>query len=119
MATANRRSGARWGAILLALGALALALGWFYATPIAGYASTGAAFGARTACACRYLAGRELSDCKKDFEPGMAVVFLSDDPDAKSVTAWVPLLASDTARYVDGYGCVLDRWRGQEPDEQV
>ena len=120
MATANKRTGPRrglGGTVLLALAVLAVTLGWFYSAPIAGYASTGAAFGARTACSCRYLAGRDLNDCQKDFEPGMGVVFLSDDPDAKSVTAWVPLLASDTARYVDGYGCVLDRWRGQETQD--
>ncbi len=115
MATANRRTGGRgtaWGAVLLALAVLAGALGWFYRAPIAGYAATGAAFGARTACACRYVAGRDLNDCEKDFEPGMGAVFLSDDPDTRTVTAWVPLLASDTARYVEGYGCVLDRWEG-------
>ncbi|OYW47304.1 MAG: hypothetical protein B7Z08_03840 [Sphingomonadales bacterium 32-68-7] len=97
---------------MLALAVLAGALGWFYRAPIAGYAATGAAFGARTACACRYVAGRDLNDCEKDFEPGMGAVFLSDDPDTRTVTAWVPLLASDTARYVEGYGCVLDRWEG-------
>jgi hypothetical protein len=86
------------------------AMGWLYREPVAGYTSTGAAFGARTACSCRYIAGRSLEDCKKDFEPGMELVFLSDDEEARSVTAYVPLLASDTARYREGFGCVLDPW---------
>jgi hypothetical protein len=30
---------------------------------------------------------------------------------AKSVTASIPLIASDTASYREGYGCVLDEWR--------
>jgi hypothetical protein len=108
-ATRNRRI---WPSALLAIAVLFAAAGWFYREPIAGYTTTGAAFGARTACSCRYVAGRSLGDCKKDFEPGMEVVFLSDDEEARSVTAYVPLLASDTARYREGYGCVLDPWEG-------
>jgi hypothetical protein len=111
MATAKSRRMHRrppWltaGAVVVAIVA---ALGWFYRAPLYGYAETGAAVGARTACSCRYIAGRTLKDCKKDFEPRMEAVFLSDDEDAKSVTGYVPLLASETARYRKGYGCVLD-----------
>lgn len=76
--------------------------------PLTGYASTGAAYGARVACSCRYLGGRSLSDCRKDFEPGMELVMLSEDPAAKSVTARFPLLASETAHYHKGEGCRLD-----------
>ena len=88
------------------------ALGWFYRAPLYGYAETGAAVGARTACSCRYVAGRTLKDCKKDFEPKMEAVFLSDDEDTKSVTGFVPLIASETATYRKGYGCVLEPWDG-------
>jgi hypothetical protein len=86
--------------------------GWYYREPIAGLSTTGAAFGARTACSCRYVAGRGLADCEKDFEPGMEVVFLSDDPATRSVTARVPLLASATAQYRQGFGCMLEPWAG-------
>jgi hypothetical protein len=109
MATAIRRRKARSVAAVLVVALIAAGL--FYRTTIAGYSRTGAAFGARTACACRYVAGRPLADCKKDFEPGMQVVFLSDDVDEKSVTAYVPLLASETARFKPGYGCLLDPWK--------
>ena len=101
-----------WPQVLLALVVLAAGLGWFYRAPIAGYTTAGTAFGARTACSCRYIAGRGLEDCEKDFEPGMELVFLSDDPETKSVTASVPLLASATATYRDGFGCVLEPWEG-------
>lgn len=91
---------------------LALAvLGWFFRAPLYGYAETGAAVGARIACSCRYVAGRSLEDCKKDFEPKMEIVFLSGDEDTRSVTGYVPLIASETARYRKGYGCVLDPWQ--------
>ena len=118
MATAKRRRSDNPGrrspvlrvafALLLLLGAI----GFLYREPLMGYSNTGAAFGARTACACRYVAGRDLAECRKDFEPGMGVVFLSDDAEARAVTAYVPLLASETARYRAGYGCVLDPWEG-------
>lgn len=100
-----------WPQVLLALVVLLVGTAWFYREPIAGYTTTGTAYGARTACSCRYIAGRGLEDCKKDFEPGMEAVFLSDDPETKSVTASVPLLASATARYREGFGCVLDPWK--------
>ena len=115
MATAKRSTpGGRriWPQVLLALVVLAAGLAWFYRAPIAGYTTAGTAFGARTACSCRYIAGRPLEDCEKDFEPGMEAVFLSDDPETRSVTASVPLLASATARYREGFGCVLEPWEG-------
>ena len=42
----------------------------------------------------------------------MEVVFLSDDPETKSVTARVPLIAGATATYREGFGCVLEPWKG-------
>ncbi len=73
-------------------------------------AVTGASFGARVACSCRYIEGRPLASCKKDFEPGMELVMLSEDSTAKSITARFPLLASQTATYQAGAGCVLEKW---------
>lgn len=119
MATAKRssigqgRSRRRiWLRALLVTAVIAGGAGWYLREPIAGLSTTGAAFGARTACSCRYVAGRGLADCEKDFEPGMALVFLSDDPESRSVTARVPLLASSTAQYREGFGCLLEPWDG-------
>lgn len=108
--TSAQRSRPTWLKVLLVLLVAAGALAWFYREPIGGYAGVGTAFGARMACSCRYVAGRDLADCKKDFEPGMEMVFLSEDEDEKAVTAYVPLVASETARYRKGYGCVLEPW---------
>lgn len=83
-----------------------------FRTPIVGYANAGTAYSARVACSCRYVAGRDLADCEKDQLTGMEVVMLSEDEEQRSVTATFPLVASDTARLKDGYGCVLDRWEG-------
>lgn len=71
---------------------------------------TGAAYGARVGCSCHFVAGRSLSDCRKDFEPGMELVMLSADAEGKSVTARFPLVASQTASLQEGAGCVLEKW---------
>lgn len=113
MATAKTRAARGrplWLKVALVLVLALAALGWLYRAPLYGFAETGAAVGARTACSCRYVAGRSLADCKKDFEPRMEAVFLSDDEDTKSVTGYVPLIASETATYRPGYGCVLEPW---------
>ncbi|MFM2300792.1 MAG: hypothetical protein RLZZ84_528 [Pseudomonadota bacterium] len=89
--------------------ALSAALAWFW-QPLNGYARIGSAYGARVACSCHYLGGRSLSDCRKDFEPGMQLITLSDDKETKSVTARFPLLASQTATYREGEGCQLEPW---------
>ncbi|OYX95277.1 MAG: hypothetical protein B7X90_10580 [Novosphingobium sp. 17-62-19] len=102
----------RWWPRLL-LGALAVtvvALAVFWST-ISSYATTGTSYGARVACSCRYAGGRTLSDCAKDFEPGMELVSLSEDAKAKNVTARFALMFSQTATYKEGWGCVLEPWK--------
>lgn len=94
-------------ALLIAAAAL---LAWYW-KPLNGYALTGAAYGARVGCSCRFVGGRELGDCRKDFEPGMELIMLGEDAEAKSVTARFPLLASQTATYREGEGCRLEPWR--------
>ena len=98
---------------LLAIGVLLLGgLAFLYRAPLAGFTVTGASYGARVACSCRFVAGRSMKDCAKDKEPGMGLLILRDDPAARSVTARFPLLPAQTARLKDGYGCMLDRWEG-------
>lgn len=87
----------------------ALVLAW---RPLNGFAVTGASYGARVACSCRFVGGRSLGDCRKDFEPGMGLVMLSEDAPGHSVTARFPLLSTQTARFREGEGCVLDKWEG-------
>jgi len=102
----------RSGWVLLALAVMAAGLGWHYRSAALGYAQGATAYSARVVCSCRFVAGRSLKDCEKDKIAGMELVTLVDDVRAKSVTARFPLLASDTARYRDGFGCVLQPWEG-------
>ena len=72
----------------------------------------GVGYGARVACACRYIGNRPLSSCYKDFEPGMEQIRLSENAAEKSVTASVPLLASRTARFDPVLGCQAEAFDG-------
>lgn len=103
----RRRRLMRAGLVLAAMLAGALAWGW---EPLGGYARTGASYGARMGCACRYVAGRPIGECRADFEDGMGLVMLSDDPDTRSVTARFPLLSRQTAQFRPGEGCMLQPW---------
>ena len=95
--------------MVLIVGAIA-AIGYAYRAPIDGYANVGSAYAARVACSCRFVAGRSLEDCEKDKLAGMELVILDDDTATKSVTARFPLVATHTATYRQGYGCVLETW---------
>lgn len=100
----------RWPTAVFVLLVLAAGVFLWFRTPITGYAQVSSAYAARVACSCRFVAGRTLEDCAKDKLAGMELVSLSDDQEEKSVTARFLLVASDTARMRDGYGCVLDKW---------
>lgn len=102
-----RRWRLRWATVLLVI---LVGAGIFAWPQLHGYAVTGASYGARVACSCRFAGGRPLGDCRKDFEPGMQLITLSEDPAARSVTARFPLIARQTATYREGWGCVLEPW---------
>lgn len=105
-----RFQGGRGWWFVLALVTVLAALAWYFRAPIQGYTQIGSSYAARVACSCHYVAGRTMRDCTKDKLAGMELVTLSANDDAKSVTARFPLLASNTAYYREGYGCVLEKW---------
>ena len=108
---ADPRARLRRRVLWLGLAMVAGLLAWFWG-PLGGYAGTGAAYGARVACSCRFVGGRSLGDCRKDFEPGMGLIMLSEDVPTKTVTARFPLIAHESATYHPGLGCQLEPWRG-------
>ena len=107
----SRRPGkvSRWRARLAGIVALILiaTIAWYW-RPLKADALADASYASRIACSCRYVAGRDLSDCRKDFLPGMGFIMLSEDEGAKRVTARSLLLSSQTATFHDGQGCVLE-----------
>lgn len=109
-AARSTRKSRRWPWAVLLIVMVVAAVGWIYRAPITGYAGAGAAYSARVACSCRFVAGRSLDDCKKDKLPGMELISLKEDVDEKSVTARFPLIVSETATLRNGFGCVLEKW---------
>ncbi|MGC1468020.1 MAG: hypothetical protein WA793_01435 [Sphingorhabdus sp.] len=114
MATATSKSPAKDGWPLVrkikyaaaAIGALFVVWIVFNFADIKAQAKLGASYGAHVACSCRYIEGRPLASCEKDFEAGMELVSVSDDPDNKRVTASVPLLAEAVAERRGEFGCI-------------
>lgn len=107
----NRSLLSRWWLWLAVLVAALLGAAWLaYGEGLTRSATAGTAYGARVACSCRFVAGREMDDCAKDKLEGMEMISFSANDTTQSVTASVPFLASDTATYREGYGCMLKKW---------
>lgn len=105
-----RKKPSRWGGCLPWLLVLAVLLTGFAIWKFPSFkaqAELGSAYAARVGCSCRYVQGRSLESCQSDFEPGMEMVSLNEDPATKTVTGSVPLLASRSARYAGASGCLL------------
>lgn len=101
----------RWMKVLGVVLVVALGLfAWFH-DEISGQAGAAAAYGARIGCACHFVQGRPIDQCRADFMPGMGLVTLSADEEEKTVSARYLLLARDTARLRPGAGCVLESWQ--------
>ncbi|WP_171003930.1 hypothetical protein [Sphingopyxis sp. L1A2A] len=105
-----RKKPSRWGGCLpwALVAAVLFALFAIWKFPsFKAQAELGSAYAARVGCSCRYVQGRSLDSCQSDFEPGMEMVSLSEDPATTTVTGSVPLLASRSARYTGVSGCLL------------
>lgn len=100
----------QWRRIAFAVAFCMVALVLLYWGLFAANSAAATAYGARIVCSCRYVADRDLDQCREDFLPGMRLVMLSEDAQNRSVTAWLPLLGSETATYRAGRGCLLESW---------
>lgn len=94
--------------LVLAGGALAAAV---YGRTLTRQTTLATAYAARVGCACHFVAGRPLGECRADFEPGTELVMLSADSATRTVTARIPLLAAQRASARAGAGCQLEPWR--------
>ncbi len=96
-------------AIVAVVAALAVAgYAWLRIGPQGQRAQLASGYVAHVVCSCRYVGGRDMASCATDFEPGMEIVKMEDDPAAKRITAWVPAIASRSASYTPEYGCRFD-----------
>lgn len=97
--------------IAIAIVLVLAGVGYAYREPVTGYSSTAASYAARVGCSCRFVGGRPLGDCRKDLEGATAWATLSQDDEARSVTANFLFLSRQTATYREGWGCQLEPWR--------
>lgn len=109
----NGRQPSRWkrNALLLVIfvAGVALALRW---GALRERAVARTAADAQAGCICRFVSDRPLGLCKGPGGGGTAFVRLGQDERDRSVTASVPLVASQTARFRPETGCQLEPWRG-------
>ncbi len=99
-----------WWLAIIAVIVVAGALGWVALrhSTLGRRADLASGYVAHVVCSCRYVGNRDLKSCATDFEAGMEIVKMRDDPAAKRITAWVPGLVTRTATYSPAYGCTLD-----------
>ena len=94
--------------VVVVLVALGGGFAWLKFGPQGKRAYLASGYVAHVVCSCRYVGGRDMKSCATDFEPGMEIVRMSDDPAAKRITAWVPGIASRSASFKGEYGCSFD-----------
>jgi hypothetical protein len=70
-------------------------------------ADAGSGYAARITCSCRFIEGREAGSCAEDIAEDAGMVAISEDPDQKTITGSVPLMARRTAQFKPGYGCLM------------
>ena len=73
---------------------------------LAPQADIGAGFVAKQVCSCIFVGGRDEQACRLDLGPELEPV--RSERLADGVHAWVPLLASRSARFREGTGCTLE-----------
>jgi hypothetical protein len=95
---------------MLVLVAAIAVTAWFW-TRMRETSLANAAYAAQTGCLCRFAAGRGIDACAVDPVVSREWVSLGEDAKAGTVTATVPLLARQTARWTSSQGCVLEPWR--------
>lgn len=100
------------GTIILLLILLVAAI--VYAMRMKPTVELGVGYGAHVVCSCRYIGGRDMQSCYNDYEPGMEMISMSEDEENKRITASVPLLASRSAQFREGLGCILEPLPGDD-----
>jgi ABC-type transport system involved in cytochrome c biogenesis permease subunit len=73
----------------------------------------GVGYAARVACGCRYIGNRSLTDCRKDFEPGMEPIQLAENAATRTITASVPLISSRSVRFDPVLACQPEPFTGK------
>jgi hypothetical protein len=96
-------------ALLIASALLGLIAAAFWQFSLKGqvaYANIASAYTAKQVCSCRFIAGRELKSCVKDFTDDISALSITQKDDM--VISKAPFgLAQSRARYTPKLGCAL------------
>src|SRR5262245_16375051 len=98
-----------WGKLVrYAAGVVALFVAWiaFARVHWGAQADVGAAFLAKQVCSCHFVGGRDPAACRRDMGPEFDP--LRWEVRGDTVHAGIPLLASRSARWHEGMGCMLE-----------
>ena len=91
-------------AVVLAIGA---GVGWqVWLKDQVAYARVATAYGAKMVCSCRFVAGREMDSCMRDFTVDISAVKVSEDEDTITTSVLGGAIKS-RAVFQDGLGCAL------------
>ncbi|MFC0203670.1 hypothetical protein [Novosphingobium soli] len=79
-------------------------------------ALVGGSYGAQVGCVCRFVSARPLASCEADLAAAQMkgaarLVSLSEATGRRSITASVPLLASQSADFDPRRGCRVQPWQ--------
>lgn len=91
-----------------AVGVALLGAGAFAAREPAQLAYLGTAYAAKVTCSCLFVSGRNLDNCKTDYDPNVAGLF-AWEVGKEDVTVRALGVFSSHARYEEGFGCTLTR----------
>ena len=94
-------------AVLIIVIGVAALLGWqFFLKDTLAQARVAVPYGAKMVCSCRFVAGRDMASCMRDFTEDVSAVSFSED--GRTITAGVlGGVVSATARHETGLGCAL------------
>ena len=95
--------------VALAIGlVLAGALFWTqWLAPTRNAVAIGTSMLAKKMCSCVFVAGRSQDACRADQFASMDAITVEINREAKVVRAFVTALGERSARYAEGFGCML------------
>ncbi len=70
------------------------------------FAKIGTAYGAKMVCSCRFVAGRPMESCRKDFTLDLSAINFSERDNTIKASVLGGLVKSE-ARFEPGLGCAL------------
>lgn len=92
--------------VLAVLGLAGAALWQVWLKDQVAFAEMATAYGAKMVCSCRFVAGRDMDSCRRDFTVDISA-FTFEEGEAHVRTSVLGGLVSARAQHTPGMGCAL------------